>query len=205
MKNILMKLVIFLFFATLFNMPLFSQADRNREVSDYYFPLNTFSERGNVEAQLQTWYGRNLDVLDNENLTRLGANINALRFICLRAFHRPFSIKLLWTADNAKLEYSMSDGRGGYEPGELTTHFSRMIGRNQIDELMRLVNRHDLFNQPTVLSSDRGGMDGSKWILEANINGQYKVIDRWTPNSGINYIIGNYLITLSGERIDNLY
>jgi hypothetical protein len=97
----------------------------------------------------------------------------------------------------------MSDGAGGYDAGKLIIHFEKAINNNQINKLIKIINKNDFFNQPSIINN--AGLDGSRWIIEINIDGNYKVIDRWTPRRGINREIGNYLIRLSGEKINNLY
>lgn len=205
MKKFLLNFITFFTFTTIFCPLLFSQENnRYRNVSSYYFPKNTFSERDDdLDAFIQTWYGRHLDVLDNENLIIMNDNINVIRFTCLRTFHRPFSIKIIWIDNNAILSFSMSDGAGGYDAGKLIIHFEKAINNNQINKLIKIINKNDFFNQPSIINN--AGLDGSRWIIEINIDGNYKVIDRWTPRRGINREIGNYLIRLSGEKINNLY
>jgi hypothetical protein len=199
----IMKIVYFTFFAIILNMPLFSQTgNRYRNISDYYFPKNSFSERDDLDAFIQTWYGNHLDVLDNEKLI-FQNNINVIRFTCLRTFHKPFSIKIMWNNINAKLIFNMSDGAGGYSPGALMSHFAKPLRNDQLNKLIEIVNRYNIFNQPTTINND--GLDGSQWIIEVNIDGNYKVIDRWTPRRGVVYDIGKYLIELSEEKIDTLY
>jgi hypothetical protein len=186
-------------------VPIFSQNDNSyRDISDYYFPRNSFSDRDVLEAMIQTWYGEHLDILDNENLVLVN-NVNVIRFTCLRTFHRPFSIKIMWTNNNAKLFFSMSDGAGGYDSGQLINHFEKEVNNNQINSLIRLINSSNVFNQSTTIADDANGRDGSQWIIEVNISGNYKVIDRWSPRRGVAYDIGTYLIELSGEMINNLY
>jgi hypothetical protein len=198
-----MKLIFV--FAIIVNVLLFSQTDnRYRNISDYYFPQNSFSERDDLDAFIQTWYGNHLDILDNERLVLVN-NINAIRFTCLRTFHKPFSIKIIWNDTNEKLIFNMSDGAGGYDTGILINHFEKILRNDQINKLVRMVNKYNFFNQPTIINNGDFGLDGSQWIIEINIDGNYNVIDRWTPKSGIAYYIGKYMIELSGVEIDNLY
>jgi hypothetical protein len=186
---------------------VFSQNDyatslllQNRNISDYYFPENSFFEEDNLDLFVQNWYGNALDVLDNEILIHKN-NITIIRFTCLRSFHKPFSIKVIWDNNNAKLIFSMSDGMGGYEVGKLISHFEKYLSNDQINKLLESINI--IFDQPTKI--EEYGLDGSQWIIEININGRYKVVDRWSPKSGVVYNIGKYLIELSGEKICELY
>ena len=201
--KIVMRSVYFIIFSILINLPLFSQVESEyRNISDYYFPKNTFSERDNLDAFIQTWYGKYLDVLDNENLIIVN-NKNVVRFTCLRTFHKPFSIKVIWDNNNANLIYNMSNGMGGYRSGELMNHYEKILNNDQIKKLIEIININNAFNESTIINEL--GFDGSQWIIEINIGGRYKVIDRWTPSKGVAYNIGIYLIELSGEKIENLY
>jgi hypothetical protein len=184
-------------------VPLFSQVEsKYRNTSDFYFPKYSFSERDNLDAFIQTWYGKHLDVLDNENLIIVN-NKNVVRFTCLRTFHKPFSIKIIWDNNNANLIFNMSNGMGGYESGILMNQFQKTLKIDQINKLIEIININNIFNESTTIDDD--GFDGSQWIIEINISGKYKVIDRWTPKKGVAYNIGIYLIELSGEKIENLY
>jgi len=198
-----MKYIHFFVLILIINISVFSQDNSgNRDISDYYFPQNSFSERDDQDAFRQSWYGKHLDVLDNGNRI-FKNNFNIIRFTCLRTFHRPFSIKILWDKDNAKLVYSMSNGAGGYSAGELIHHFEKELKKRQINNLLRRLKLFNFFNRPSV--NDYSGFDGSRWIIEVSLNGKYKVIDRWTPRIGMASNIGRYIIKLSGEKIEDLY
>jgi hypothetical protein len=175
----------------------------DRDISKYYFPKNSFHEKDGLDAFVQGWYGSQIDILDGEILIDI-QNKNVIRFTCLRTFHNPFSIKVTWdNSFNIVLEYSLADGAGGYRPGVVIKHSVKEISKNELNYLLNLISQQHFYDQETVV--DDNGHDGSQWIIEINIDGRYKVVDRWTPRSGLNYSIGIYLIEISGEKIENLY
>jgi len=167
-----------------------------------YFPQNSFHKDLEMDIFTQNWYASHLDVLDGVNI-QIKSSMNAVRFTCLRTFHKPFMIKASWNKDKAKLEFRMSSGAGGYEPGKLIIDRIKIITRQDIVLIVNLLIKYDFFNQPETM--DELGCDGSQWIIEANIKGKYKVADRWSPENGVNFEIGNTLIKMSGEKIDELY
>ncbi|MDR0322310.1 MAG: hypothetical protein LBI28_12485 [Treponema sp.] len=207
-KYLLLLLFLILIGCSKNDKNAFIDNDHYRNISDYYFPKNSFSDSDDLDAFVQTWYGEHLDVLDNENLIFLNkglfkrflnkSKINVIRFTCLRTFHSPFSIKVIWD-NNAKLIYNMSNGAGGYSAGELINHFEKSLNNDQINNLTEIIHSYNIFNQPSVI--DESGFDGSQWIIEINMDGNYKVIDRWSPKRGMIYDIGKYLVELSGEEI----
>ncbi|MDR0510470.1 MAG: hypothetical protein LBH06_05200 [Rikenellaceae bacterium] len=151
-------------------VPAQKTSQRDRSVSDYYFPKNSFSTDNDSDAFRQIWYGKHLDVLDREKLT---VHQNAIRFTYLRTFHGPFSIKTTWNgSEKTVLTFSMSNGAGGYGAGILTTRFRRKLTAAQLGELIGLTKKYDIFDQPSTI--EEPVCDGSQWIIEINIDGKYK-------------------------------
>ena len=176
-----------------------------RDIHDYYFPTNSFK----FDQFTQSWYGGFLDVLDNVNLVNITGK-NAIRFLCLRTFHKPFSIKIIWGKDDYPLlEFNLSNGSGGYSFGNIIKNTKKNVNSESINELLKMLDNNNFYNQPTIGSMPEGiiSFDGSNWIIEVNINGNYHVLERGTGTIGRNVAneIGNYLIELSGEEIEDMY
>jgi hypothetical protein len=209
MKKECVLLCIFLFIATLFACK--GKDDGYRKIADYYFPQNIFYENNDHDAFLQTWFGKELDFLDSENLMK--SNLNVIRFTCLRTWHNQFSIKLYF--NSGKLIFKMSnyanaismlilndEGKWQSPEKEIKMYKEIMIKEDEINYILDLVHNENFYNILTV--EENNGRDGDIWIIETSIDGKYKVIERWCPKNDIIYVIGKYLITLSGEEIENL-
>jgi hypothetical protein len=189
--------------------------DRDRPVSKYYFPENIFYADSFRDSFVQTWYGNQLDVLDNENLMKI-TDKNVIRFTCLRSWENQFSIKITWHDKQAELSFSMSNdtsafvvfsldenGNKIFEPKRIIKSFKTKISENQLAKLLKLIKQYNFYNQSTTI--EESGADGDIWVIESTIDGKYKVVERESPRKGANYEIGKYLVELSGEKINKLY
>jgi len=76
----------------------------------------------------------------------------------------------------------MSSGTGGYDPGKLVLDHTRQITKEQTASLLLKVETAAFWGLPT--NETTGGRDGAKWIIEGVRQGDYHIVDRWSPRSG---------------------
>ena len=148
------------------------------------------------------WYSHQLlalgegDIRNNETQT--------YRFSCFRSFHAPFSIRVDINTDGTGiLTFSMCDRPISAYGGELIQHTTQNLSKAQVDSLLKSVNQNKFWDMPT--SIDDLGLDGSMWILEGVSNGNYHIVERWTPRDGEIYELGNLFMKLSGEDLKDIY
>lgn len=187
--------------------------DDNHIPSDdqFYFPVSRFIEldknwkysyRTDVlrETDMATfvlgWYSGQLRAL-NEPLIFDQRNGTIYRFTWLRTFHHPVAIRVQKNKDKTLLTWKMSDGAGGYSPGELTVDKTRELTNSEWDEIQKLLDKAEYWDMPTNEQSDIMGTDGSQWIIEGVRNGKYNVVDRWTPRNSTYQELGMFLINLT--------
>jgi hypothetical protein len=101
------------------------------------------------------------------------------RFTYLRTFDNPIVIRLENLNDTVSLHWKVSDGKGGYEPGEIIINKSKELTTTEWDYFESKIKSLGFWELPT-LETDIGGQDGSQWILEGKYLGKYKVVDRWS-------------------------
>jgi hypothetical protein len=53
-----------------------------------------------------------------------------------------------------------------------------------VDIFLKLLGQADFWKAPTEEKSDAVGEDGAQWIVEGVKDGQYHVVDRWSPEEG---------------------
>lgn len=89
----------------------------------------------------------------------------------------------------AALTTKVLSGAGGYRPGVLLEHSSRVLAKEQTHAFLARLEKAGFWKAPNPLN-DQKGTDGSQWIIEGVKGGRYHVIDRWTPQNGIAHELG---------------
>jgi hypothetical protein len=126
------------------------------------------------------WYGKHLVAMDEPSLFELAASGgSALRFLWLRTFHHPIAVRLHRSEGIVKLVALRLTGQGGYEPGTIDVRIER-----DVDEAdwIRVEAALDAarFDDP---APEVGlGADGAQWIVERARGGEYRMLDRWSPD-----------------------
>lgn len=164
------------------------------------FPARTFDDF------VLDWYSGHLKAMDEGALYPLMKDKNAVvyRFTCLRTFHHPFAIKVTKTKDGFELVRKVLSGKGGYDPGVIEESVKSELKPEAVEELeshLVAIKFRDL--KSTV---DDGGLDGSQWIVEVVRDGEYKVVDRWTPDEGSAMRrIGEWFLNAAEWKPEKLY
>src|SRR3984957_20761622 len=100
----------------------------------------------------------------------------AYRFLWLRTFHHPIAIRLTIRRDgNASMIAKMTNGQGGYNPGNLLQNTGIEIPRDQVEQFSRLLQEAGFWASQT--GNMEAGLDGAEWVLEGVKNGAYRVVD----------------------------
>ncbi|HEV2224437.1 MAG TPA: hypothetical protein VGR84_15700 [Candidatus Acidoferrales bacterium] len=153
-----------------------------------YFPKGTFAKEGDDGTFLVTWYSRQLKGLEEPSLWTLSRNDKhavVYRFLWLRTFHHPVAIRLVIAPDGAgELITKVSSGAGGYAPGRLIENQTEKLSAIQVKDLIEQVRSAKFWELPTEEKRASFGFDGARWILEGIQNGNYHVVDRWSPTKG---------------------
>ncbi|NEV95076.1 hypothetical protein G3567_13105 [Psychroflexus sp. YR1-1] len=140
--------------------------------------VSDFSVSG-IESALFSinWYSEHLNALDEPVLCdTLPTKI--YRFTYLRTFDNPIVIRIENDNGTISIHWKVSDGAGGYEPGEIIERESKKLSMEDWKLIENKIDSIDFWNLPTV-ETGLMGTDGSQWILEGKTLGQYKVVDRW--------------------------
>ena len=103
------------------------------------------------------------------------------RFLWLRTFHHPVALRLQNSGGLKTLVVRQLSGAGGYEPGGLVVDDVIEIEDQEWDTFERLLDNSNFWQLPET-SEAVSGFDGASWVLEAVRDGQYHVVDRWSPD-----------------------
>lgn len=146
-----------------------------------YFPVKTFAEqkdRWNRDDFVQRWYGKHLCAMAEEPMAQRKVN-EAYRFLWLRSFHHPISVRIETAGGKAALVAVELDGQGGYEPGAVDRRKTRTLGAEEWRGLADAVAAAGFWEMPTIDPKEQNGEDGAEWIIEGYRSGTYHVVDRW--------------------------
>ncbi len=147
------------------------------------------------------WYGRHLNALDEPALTDSMPE-RIYRFTYLRTFHNPVVIGLENNGGEVRVYWKVSDGAGGYEPGEIIEDKEKKLTIDDWDDFEGKINRIK-FWQLAALDEGLSGFDGSQWILEGKTRDKYHVVDRW--GGGTISEVCSRLIELTDLEIEDIY
>lgn len=146
-----------------------------------YFPVRTFTKQEEPPDRddfVQRWYGKHLCAMAEGPMT--GRKVDeAYRFLWLRSFHHPISVRIETAAGKATLVAVELDGRGGYEPGAVERRKTRTLDTGEWRSLVAAVAGGGFWEMPTIDPKDENGLDGAEWIIEGYRSGTYHVVDRW--------------------------
>jgi hypothetical protein len=151
-----------------------------------YFPAGVLGDTSDEHQFRADWYSKHLTAMGEPSLwelSRQDSTVEVYRFLWLRTFHHPISVRLAVRKDGTALLVSKEmDGMGGYEPGKLIRNTTAPLSKEQTELFRGRVEDFAIWKLPT-RQSDGIGLDGAQWIIEMAKSGRYHVIDRWSPRA----------------------
>jgi hypothetical protein len=167
---------IALFFTLLIASPTFAQIK--------YFPPDFPTN----------WYESDLKALKEPSLWESSKQqkTQSYRFVWLRSFHHPISIRINLNADGTSLLIRKMTGGTTGHAGGLITHRTFTLDHAQTSRFLEQVARSKFWTLPPVLE-DRG-VDGAQWIVEGVRDGTYHIVDRWSPTDDGIRSLGLYMV-----------
>ena len=169
-----------------------------------YFPLNIFTDTSiyvGYDTFHVEWYSKHLIAMEEPLMFNKKQDKSTFRFLWLRTFHNPISIRIDKKSDLYSLTWKLCDGAGGYDPGKLVINKTKTIDKKTWDTFQGLLSKADYWNLQTN-EVEIIGTDGSQWILEATDKDNYHVVDRWTPRGGSFYNCCDFLLGLTDLKIE---
>jgi hypothetical protein len=156
------------------------------DANPQYFPTGVLSEYPDIGDSEARWFAKHLRAMGEPSLLEASKdkNLVAYRFLWLRTFHNPISIRVnISPTGTASLTTVVTSGRGGYEPGNVSKNEVTEISSRQLRPFIYQVDRIEFWSMKAV-EEVLNGRDGAEWILEGVKGGEYHVVKRWTPESG---------------------
>lgn len=151
-----------------------------------YFPHGVLGDTSDQHRFRADWYSKFLTAMGEPSVlevSRQDATAEVYRFLWLRSFHHPISVRLVFRKDGSALLISKeTDGKGGYQPGKLIRNSTARLSKEQSEWFRSQVEDSAVWKQPT-RQMGGNGLDGAQWIIEMAKGGHYHVIDRWSPRA----------------------
>ena len=136
--------------------------------------------------------------------SRGAKQVRSYRLTWLRTFHAPMIVRVEQPADGQMTVIAKRlSGRAGYYPGLVDATMQRPLTR---DEQVRFNQALTAANHLNLAPADcRLGVDGSQWVFEANDQGTYRYVKRWTPEAGAVREFGEVLLGFTGWKLGPVY
>jgi enterochelin esterase-like enzyme len=129
----------------------------------------------------------------------------AYRFIWVRCFHHPISVRIQKTGSTTILRAVELDGGGYYAWGKIAKEINKEISPAEVKKVLAKLNKAGFWRMAP--HEGQPGLDGATWILEGSQNGKHHSVDRWCPESGAFREACLSLFQLSGLTVpaDEIY
>ncbi len=130
------------------------------------------------------WYSKHLKCMGESSLYNFQkADIEIYRFTWLRTFHHPYVVTIIFDSlGKGKVIIKMTDGAGGYAPGNLKRNDTLQLDEKTIKTIKIKFDKISFWTLAT--HNDDDGKDGAEWILEVRNKDKYHMVKRWSPESG---------------------
>ena len=169
-----------------------------------YFSGVSFHKEVELHQLLYKWYSGHLRALEELPLSPKKDTVARYRFTWLRSSDRPVALRIDVMEDGSAIfVLKVADGKGGYEPGKVVRNENWKLDPQKLKAFKAIFDRAAFFEQP--VAEDAAGVDGSRWLIEANLNGRYHIVSRWTPRTGAIRDIGLNLINMATADFSPIY
>ena len=152
-----------------------------------YFPLGSLGETPRDDRFRADWYSKRLAALQEPSIwgmSRQAPTVEVYRFLWLRSFHNPISVRLNVASDGTGVLTSKeTNGKAGHDPETLIRNTSERLSKEQTQWFLRRLDDVGFWKLPArqQVPERTSHLDGAQWIVEASKDGHYQIVDRWSP------------------------
>jgi|GEM_PF-169087 len=108
----------------------------------------------------------------------------AYRFIWIRCFHRPISVRIQRRGAKTTLRAVEMDGKGYYAWGNVARDITKELSEAEVKKVMAKLKQTRFWQMKSNDDQSKIGLDGATWILEGSQGDKYHSVDRWCPDRG---------------------
>jgi hypothetical protein len=181
-------------------------APHKQFADDIYFPMGVFSAQEGELLWIRKFYSSSLAAMEEPPL-KDKRNIEEYRFLWLRSFHPPVSVRLWQTGTQSYMSTKQLSNVGVPKNGEavfiktLAVNETRSMTKEEWAHFQELLKKAEFWSMPTTDETPIG-LDGAGWLLEGVKQDQYHVVHRQSPEDGTYREVCIYLMRVSGVKID---
>ncbi|MAS91605.1 MAG: hypothetical protein CMO55_00290 [Verrucomicrobiales bacterium] len=134
----------------------------------------------------ESYYTERLRAMNEPSLFAMEGKKDApvqYRFLYLPTFSKPIAFRTVIKDKEPFIHVVRLDGMGGYDPGEIEIEAEIEIAKLEYRALKQILDR--ALEEPIseMQAAALAGLDGTTWILESIVNGEYQMQDLWSPDS----------------------
>lgn len=173
---------------------------------DDFFPKGYLDDRLLVHNTLACWYGCSLRAMAEPSLqaAKNPPGTQAYRFLWLRTWDPPVAVRLSVAKEGTgTLAVRITNGRGGAYPGALANEESRRLSKAEVDGWLAKLAAANFWMLPSFQREP--GEGGAQWLVEGLKDGQYHLVDRWSPPEGPIRDLGLEMLKLTGRSFEKTY
>ncbi|HEY2544938.1 MAG TPA: hypothetical protein VGI46_02630 [Candidatus Acidoferrum sp.] len=206
MRSAILSLIL-AFFASNFSAKKQAQSEPQKgapvQSDRQYFPVGTFDEK-NQPSYRERWYSYYLTAMDEPSLLEAAQNRDILTYRLTLMGNRALCVRVALQRDGTGvLEGKLVTFRSGSK----TLYVKDLvpISKDQVQQFLMLLQKAEFWSMKTEQERAKNGpyeMDGARWVLEGAGNGNYHVVDRWSPRGTAYEQVCNYLMELSPVKHD---
>lgn len=159
-----------------------------------YFPSAAFGDPKGSQEWIAL-YSKYLEALKEPALLdRSQSGLSqSYRFLWLRSFHRPVSVRLEVRSDGAGIvTVKVGEKTGASSVGGSVQTITRTLTKREVDSFLDQIESNRFWKLPSE-EEPVSGPDGARWIFEGVKGGEYHVVHRWAPKDGAVRILCLYL------------
>ncbi len=155
-----------------------------------YFPTGILDKNAQGDQFRANWYSKHLKALREPSLwelSRQDPKAEVYRFLWLRSFHHPIAVRLVVRQNGSGWINSRETfGKGGFQPGGIDRYGVSWLRKGLTQSFLAAIESGNFWDLPTLAdpSENAAKLDGAQWIIEGVRNGNYHVVDRWSPEAG---------------------
>lgn len=166
-------------------------------------PFNDVMGQPTLDEFEADWFGQELQELQERPLFPAKSGPpTTLRFAMFRSFHAAAVVRVdLLSTGEMELTAKRAIGNDGCRIDEAPCEIRRTLTSAERARLQAA--EKEAFAAPP--RDCRGGLDGSRWLIEKSGGGRYDIAQRFSPDTGSVRELGVTMLELTGWQFKNLY
>jgi hypothetical protein len=162
-----------------------------------YFPSGVFSTDPEYDLEIATWYSTYLSAMKEPSLcSSLEPSCTEVyRFLYLPSGSLPIAVRIQKCSSTYSIYYKKLTGNTVKDPGKLDLNLTTILTEEEWNKFNSYLTVDSFWNLKG--REVTGRFDTARWIIEANKNGKYHIVDQESPVSGKLWEGCIYLIKIS--------